>query len=184
MGLEEIYEWYINRKEFEVFRNFKLQEGQTEEVYEYLRNELFVNVANVKQDIYLNDVTLNFADILQRMRDKKLVKKVIVFSQYPITEIENQDFNRIFSGADFVLDQGSLGDIVQKYEITNDSTFVFSDSRLINEMVRLNKIDYSSILIADHYRYNYKEDNVTEIIDYESLLKTHMFHINYFENIY
>ena len=184
LGLEEIYEWYINRKEFEVFKNFKLQEGQTDEVYKYLRNELFVEVANIKPDIYLNDVTLNFVDILQRMRDKNLVKKVIVFSENPLTETEKQDFNRIFYNSDFILDHGSLEEIIQKYEITNDSTFVFSNSLLVNELLRLNKLNYSSILIADHYRYNYKEDNTTEIIDFTELLKNQIFHINYFENIY
>ena len=77
----------------------------------------------------------------------------------------------------------TIKDIIEKNNISNDSTFVFSNMNHMLELEEINKLNYSTVLIADKFGYNYKEDNETPIVDLDKLLEKNIFKFSFFNNI-
>ena len=67
-----------------------------------------------------------------------------------------------------------------KYEL--NSTFVFSDIEKVNKLHELNRLDYSSIIVCDGYRYNNKDKNTLKI-DIDELRTKAIFKIDFIDNL-
>ena len=75
---------------------------------------------------------------------------------------------------------GKFEDVISR--IPRDSTFVFSDIEKVNKLHELNRLDYSSIIVCDGYRYNNKDKNTLKI-DIDELRTKAIFKIDFIDNL-
>lgn len=188
MTVDEIYEWYVNRKHINPLLDIKLREGSLEEYFnndyknymEWSRAFLYSELDELST-LSEFDSELNFAHSLDLAAPQSMIKRSFVYSEVYNKSIEDWIYKRY---GDIVLYvYGDLGKVIEENNITSNSTFVFSDITKINKLKDINKLDYSSILLADRYRYNYDKDNKNYIIDINELYKDHIFKFDCFDDI-
>lgn len=175
---DEIYEWYINRKNINFYKDMKflLGEPPTEEIYyNMIKDQLLSN--NIFYEI---SPKLSFFNTLFYMAtiDRKLIKNIIIYSEFENKKME-EDMRKILPNTGIQFASGNFLKVIAK--VPNDSTFVFSDITKINDMANINKLEYASVLIANGYRYNY-DDNLNLKINLEELSKKIVFKYNFFQN--
>lgn len=180
----ELYEWYVNRKERNIFKNFEYigeGEGPSDKDLDELlhKNELASDIFYNTDDV---DSFLNFWHVLEKLAivEKSLIKKIYIY-----TETENPYIEKVlkeyFGNANINYVFGQLKDILKG--IPRDSTYVFSDIEKVNMLKELDKLAYSSILICDGYRYNKNKDGKLKV-DLEKESKDIIFKYAFFNGIY
>ena len=136
-------------------------------------------------DLVSQDAWLNFDLVLRNLIGDKnntgMVKKVYIWHPYYVESIEKDIHERYGGFVQFVY--GDIQDVLIKNQVTSDTTFVFSNILHVIDLIQTNLINYSSIIIADEYFYNYN-DEMEPIINFEELFKNYIFKIDFFNNIY
>ena len=77
---------------------------------------------------------------------------------------------------------GSLEDIIEKEQISENSSYVFSDLRHINTLIKTKHFELASIMIADTYWYNYDEE-FDPVVNIDELRKRFIFKLDFFNNL-
>lgn len=185
------FDWYIHRKFINPFFSVGLKPAINEllrsrgENYEEERalflNKFLYESMNKSPEMFNEDGYLNFTNTLKRLISiPNLVKKVIIYSETYHKGIDN-DIKSLY-GDNVLYTTGDLVSILNNKSIPKDTTYVFSDINKIYALIDTNRIDGSSILIADKFGYNYdKNDNVILNPEY---LQGHRFNISTFDNIH
>ena len=76
---------------------------------------------------------------------------------------------------------GKFEDLVKI--IPQDSTYVFSDIEKVNDLVKMNRLNLSCVLIANGLRYNFMENDSSKLkVDLEELSKKYIFKYSFFDN--
>lgn len=124
---------------------------------------------------------LNFSEVLSiALTKKKLIKRFVIYNEVDIPYIRDIVHNE-FKGAEFIC--GDLYDVIK--DIPRDSTYVFSDVTKVQVLCDVEKLDYSSIILSEPYKYNhigaYNSDEL--LVDINKLMKDHLFKFNAFYNI-
>ena len=100
---------------------------------------------------------------------------------FHVESIEKDIHERYGNFIQFVY--GDMQEVLIENKITSDTTFVFSNILHILNLIQTNLLNYSSIIIADEYFYNYN-DEMEPIINFEELFKDCIFKLDFFNNIY
>ena len=109
-----------------------------------------------------------------------MVKRVYVYSNDYSERLKEEIVEEYGTNVKYVT--GKISEIIKEENITNNSTFVFSDIRNILELEEANVLGLSSVVVADRYGYNY-QDEKNLIVDMERLSKENVFKLDFFNNI-
>jgi len=194
MDSDEISQFYISRKEKNIFKALKHTDYFTElfvssnpDISEKdITDDSYNLLSKLQLDAVPEIVTcnpyLNFHYVLNALKDTDLVTDIFIWSPYDSDVIRN-DITK-YKRAEFLY--GDIREVLKNPRITEDTTFVFSDIRNILALKDVGKLNYSSILIPDGYRYNYDNDERNKfVIDIDSLYaEKYIFHLTLFDNIY
>ena len=176
-----LLEWYIFRKHRNIFKNLPsiLDRDITDEEYD----KILSSSMKISENLYNIPVTLKFLSILRiLLSEPGVVKQVIIYNETEEPMIE-KSLNKYFSnlGTKVKYMHGKFNDLLTL--VPSDSTYVFSDITKVNNLVELNRLNLSCILIANGLRYNYMENDQTKLkVDLDELLKTHLFKYSFFDN--
>lgn len=191
-SVEELYEWYVKRKRVNLFHNLPIKEDAYVDIFqsdddklmEWIDEIIEGGLNNIPE--LCNGYELNFQYTLHHInKDRKILKRVIVYTPF-YSETILKDLSTTFGdGVEYVY--GDIDSVLQseKFNITSNSTFVFADAGNVYALENANLLDYSSILIADKYGYNY--NNYTDEFpkyDFLKLRKEHIFKLDFFNNIF
>lgn len=188
LSLEELYEWYVNRKFINVFMNLSMNQeyanknGITEENYEkwiYNFEKLCLKEFSDKiYNIYKIPNRLKFFDAVQSMANTDVVKRVFIYSDYKEDIIEEDIKKNFNERVQYVY--GDMVDVIKENNISRNSSFVFSDITKINDLIEAEVLSYSSIMLPSYYGYNFIDDT-TPIVDIEGLLNDTIFKFYHFD---
>lgn len=177
----ELFEWYINRKHRNIYENFPIWTDHVKITMDNFYENFLKEQMGFSDFFYKTDTTLNFNTTLKTVLEMKdLVKKVVIYSEYDNPHIR-EDIRVNYKNCTFV--SGDFKEAVTS--IPNDSTFVFSDINKLNLLAEMKKLDYSSVIICDGYRYNSLPNDKTKLLaDVELLKKIYIFKLDFFDNFY
>lgn len=187
LNLEELYEWYIQREERVVFNNLKPANGalskffdNNEENFKKFSEEFMYKEIEELDYVVKIDGLLPFHRTLNAILSTDMVMTGYVYTERYSKVIE-EDLKRILSDK-VIYVYGDLVEVLKQNKITDNSTFVFSDVTKVLKLEEAGIIDYSSILLADRYEYNYESADILRI-DMDRLTKDHIFKMDIFDNI-
>lgn len=169
MSEAELYVWYISRENRNIFKNFEITnffsslsgfDGDPNKVYDFLDNFLYIELDNLSSDILNYENKLKFYDTMRTFLNMSTVKNIYIYSENYSKLIE-EDVSSIHGKIKYVY--GDLKSVLEDNEIKSNTTFVFSDIEKINTLVELDILKFSTILMADQYRYNYDDDGELKV---------------------
>lgn len=176
---DELFEWYVNREEVNVFANFELNENYFKDIedrYEWLEDFLYKEI----DELNIMDIAIEYSlmDTLPTVSKFDVIKKVFVYSEKYSKSIESDVKEKFGSKAKYIY--GDFTKVLTENGITDSTTYILSDILKIDALVETNLIDYSSILLTDGYGYNFDEDE-NPLIDIDGLRESKIFKIFYFD---
>lgn len=176
LNADELLEWYVNRKHRNFFMDIPSKNNI--EITDKNRNELLIKGLSSMPELYSTYSELYFADALNTLSNEtNLIKKIVVYSDYNTPYLESYIHDNY--NENIIVKMGNFIDTIKN--IPNDSTFVFSDIKKVLMLEEAKKLDYSSILISNGYRYNYK--NLEDfIIPFDDIVNRHVLKYNFFDN--
>jgi hypothetical protein len=182
LSLDELYEWYVNRKYRYVFRNLPLTEEAKEKYFQndekkmshWVRNFEYQEYTAIEAAVTTN-TDLNAAEMLRMLSGDRIVKNILVYSEYDSDAIREYLSTEFGSNVRYV--HGKLEKVLEEQKVTNNSTFMLADMNKIQIIEKCGLLDYSSLVIPDGYGYNKELD-----FSIEELLNTHLFKIDFFDN--
>ena len=192
MSTVELYEWYVKRKRFNVFHNLKIREeayvnmfhSNDKEVMDWIEDLAKTSIDSIPNIV--TDYELNFDHTLKHIkRDKKILKRIMIYTPFYSESIYNDIAENYGNGIEYVY--GDLDDVLSDEEnkITSNSTFVFSDVSKIYALKNNNLLEFSSVIIADKYGFNYNDYNDDKVkYDLIELRKEILFKLDFFDNIF
>lgn len=185
MNMDELFEWYQNRRHKNVFKNipltefgkekFKVPTGMTYD--SFMDSFLYSEYENIPGIVDSNSI-LNFAKILPKLFDASLVHKIYIWSEIYSERIE-KDLENLY-GRRLTYVTGDLKSVLIRENVPNDSTYVFSNIRNILILKDANKLEKSSVIIADEFGYNMEGDS--SCINLEELASQVLFKLDFFDN--
>lgn len=176
---DELFEWYVNREEVNVFANFELNENYFKDIedrYEWLEDFLYKEI----DELNIMDIAIEYSlmDTLPTVSKFDVIKKVFVYSEKYSKSIESDVKEKFGSKAKYIY--GDFAKVLLENNISDSTTYILSDILKIDALVETNLIDYSSILLTDGYGYNFDEDE-NLLIDIDGLRESKIFKIFYFD---
>ena len=187
LDIDSLYEWYLNRKDKNIFKCLNLNDGVLESyfnndisLFDKWCDDMLYDLINKNPYFVEYDSELNFTESFQTLLQKTLVKKSYIYTEQ-YSESIKEDILKLF-GEKVIYVYGDLLDIIKENNITNNSTFVFSDIKKILYLEKANILKFSSVIIADRYGYNYKSKNEL-VIDIDRLNSEYIFKLDFFDNL-
>lgn len=186
-SVEELYEWYLNRKNKNVLWNIPLNDYVMEKIFknddsvfcewceEFLYKELDAIPGLIEQN-----TELNFYNILKMLLGKKIVKEIYIYTEYYSNTVKDYIEKNFNSNIKYV--SGNMQDVIKEEKITSNSTFVFSDITKIYELKDAGILNLSSVIIADRYAYNYVDEE-NPCIELDELYEKDVIKLDFFNNI-
>lgn len=128
-------------------------------------------------EVYRDSKLLSIGTSLSMLLTQKYVKKIYihspVYDERILTDIqESYGFNPkvIYVSGDFIGAVKQCPDTI--------TTYIINDIRLIDELIKINKVEYSNIMVADcgwNYRLTDNGGVALNIDDLDKKMKTHIF---------
>lgn len=175
-GVEELSEWYINRK-----NQNPLLDLVTDEVKENLNPyelDRFMNDQIVEHGDFITlSPLLNLGNSLYSVTGE-VVKNIIIWYPYTNKVIE-QDISDTF-GDKVKFMTGDLFTVLDN--VPQDTTYIFSDITNIDLLYEKKKLYLSSVVIPNEYRYNYIDEDTLKI-DAEEYQKEVIFKLDFFSAV-
>lgn len=182
-SISELYLWYLHRKNFNPYRDFKIIteiENFDDGFYDYLLKAHL----NTSEVYYNTNTELLFSKVLKDLlhsNDSNFLHKVIIYDEFGNSHTE-EDVKRLYH-SDSISVSFMTGDFKEVLkQVPNDSSYVLADMTRINDMIEMNRLNYSSILIPYEFDYNIDQDVMSYKVDLEDLEKEYTFKINFFKN--
>lgn len=186
-SLEELYEWYLNRKHKNILWNFPVDELVMKNIFnddesEFLKwcDKFLYNELDAIPNLLTQGTELNFYNILKMLVGKKIVKNIYVYTEYHSESVKDYIEKEFGNIVKYV--SGEIKDVIKDENITSNSTFILSDITNINEIKEAGVLNLSSIIVADRYEYNYADDN-EPALDLDYLYENDVFKLDFFNNI-
>ena len=172
-----LFEWYINRKHRNFYKDLLIpNENITDESF---CDRILESHLKLTKDFYSDSLELNFANVIRGVcNDKKLLHNIIIYTEEE-NEFIKEDIEKMYNG-NATYTSGKFEDVISR--IPRDSTFVFSDIEKINKLQEMDRLDYSSIIMCDGYRYNNKDKNTLKV-DIDELRTKSTFKIDFVDNL-
>lgn len=163
-GLCEWYKYRKNRNPFKelMYNNINISDDELDEI---LYCEL-----NTDYRFFDYSDELVFTKALNIIIRQKLVKNILIYSEKECANIKT-DINNLF-GTHVFYKYGEFKNIIET--IPNDTTFILSDINKVNIIKDNNKLNFSTIIIPNDYRYNKLNMNDFKI-DFVELNKDYVF---------
>lgn len=175
---DELYEWYLNREEANVFANFELNDNyfnDIEDRYEWLEDFLYKEIDELKVLEYA--INYSFLETIPTISNFDIIKKVFIYTERYSESIEKDIKENFGSKAKYIY--GDFGEVLNENNIKDNTTYILSDIVKIEILRENDLLKFSSILLADNFGYNYDEDDEI-LIDVEELVTDNIFKIFYF----
>lgn len=176
-GLEipGLFEWYINRENQNIFYELATKEAKMSDFIDFNKmREEFIEI--IDPEMFRLMPQWDFIDVVKQLskEDKEFIHHIKIWHPTD-SEVIKKDIELTFNGrVNFI--SGPLEEVLKN--VSNDSTFVFSDITNICVLEELGKLNYSSILIPKGYQYNKCGDKLK--IDIEEYEKNNIFKIDFF----
>lgn len=187
LNFDELYEWYINRKNQNIFKCLKLQDGVLEkffnndiEIFNKWCETVLYESIDTNEYFVKTDTELNFVDSLDMLLKVNIVNKYYIYTPIESKFIKEDIQKRFKNKITYVY--GDLKEVLKNNNITANSTFIFSDVSKVLILDEIGLLNLSSIAIADRYGYNYK-DSKNIIIDKNNISNKIVFKMDFFNNI-
>lgn len=183
MNIAELYLWYIRRKNFNPYKDFRVI-AEVENYDDNFAN--FMLEANLKSSdiFYSNDTELVFSGILKdllRENDSNFLHKVIIYEEYGNDYVKHDiEKNYHSDRIDVEYRTGNFKSILS--QIPRDSSYVISDIYRIRDLDEMDKLSYSSILIPYDFYYNIDFETKQYKLDIDALSKEKTFKLSFFKN--
>jgi hypothetical protein len=181
-GVADLLEWYIYRKHRNVFKSIGMVDG-VEELPDEGYKVLLEKAMNISEDIYQIDTNLKFLTTLRLLlTESNMVKQIIIYSEQNEPMIE-KTLSKYFSklGTKVKYMTGNFLDMVKL--IPQDSTYVLSDIEKINDLIKADKLNLSTVLITNGLRYNYLEDDPSKLkVNMDEISQKYLFKYSFFDN--
>ena len=174
-----LMEWYLNRKHRNPLYDlcyFDVDGSLSEDQIKFV-SELddMLEEALQNPSIYDIDLTTNAVPMLQHILTAEFVPRIIVY--HPVeNQYIKESIEELF-GKKAELKTGDLEDVLK--DVPDDSLYFFSNAETIPILADIGKLDYSAILVAQDYSYNWVSDN-DFVVDFDELGKGHVFKYGYF----
>lgn len=174
-----LMEWYLNRKHRNPLYDlcyFDVDGDLTDNQITFV-SELddMLEEALQNPSIYDIDLTTNAVPMLQHILTAEFIPRIVVYhpaeNQYIKESIEE------LFGKKAELKTGDLEDVLK--DVPEDSLYFFSNAETIPILADIGKLDYSAILVAQDYAYNWVSDD-DFVVDFDELEKDHVFKYGYF----
>ena len=173
---DDLATWYYSRKNqnplFDLIPEDRISVTNFDKVDEFMDIQIRDNPILIDGSSQLNFVHV----IRSLMTDSILVPKVYIWYPYDNPNVKS-DVDKLFENKNVEFVHGDISKCLK--DISNDSTFVFSDITNILVLEELGKLDMSSILLPVDFKYNLDEDE-NRLINIEQLQNDHTFKVNYF----
>lgn len=162
-----LMEYYFNRE----YRNpivdlWRSDEKPIDKLDQFLNDEMNNPI------FFKNSLETNIVQMIKNVTKNKLVKNLIVYSDVYNQFMEEDIMNKFGKDTKYV-----TGDF--KTAVSNtpgDTTFIFSDVSHIIDLLEIDKLKLSSIMIPSDYRYNYTDGSKKSfIIDIPKLASEYVF---------
>lgn len=193
MNESDLFYWYVNRKHQnplldlpmtdEALRSFINENNEVDEERRIKWCNDFLNKEIAQEslhEIYDYVGSLNFYYILFNIKTRcTFLNNIIVYTEDYNPNVEKK-LNIEFDNSIRVVH----GDLKEALKLTpTDTTYVFSDIKKMLVLRDTNKLNYSSVIIADRFNYNYKDvDSEDTIIDIDEEFKDNIYKIDFFDN--
>lgn len=176
----ELFEWYLYRDEINVFKNFELDEDafkDIEDEFDWLDDFFYKEIDTLN----ILDIAIKYKiyETLPSICNQDLIKNVYVYTDNYSSAIENDIKENFGIKATYIY--GDFVEALKRYNITNDTSYILSDILKINDLKENNLLEYSSILLAEGYGYNFVDGE--PLIDLDELMDNTLFKIFYFNPI-
>ena len=175
---DELYEWYLNREEANVFANCELNENYFKDIedrYEWLEDFLYKEIDELQVLEYA--INYSFLETIPTISNFDIIKKVFIYTERYSESVERDIKENFGSKAKYIY--GDFGEVLKENNIKDNTTYILSDIIKIEILRENDLLKFSSILLADNFGYNYDEDDEL-IIDVEELATDNIFKIFYF----
>ena len=175
---EELYEWYINREEANIFANLELNDEYFKDIedrYEWLEEFLYKEIDNFHT--LENGIKYTLLDTLPTVANFDIIKRVFIYTEKYSYDIECEIREKFGKKAKYIY--GDFEEVMKTNNIGDSTTYILSDIVKVNTLHEMGIIKFSSILFADNFGYNYDEDDEL-YIDIEELAGDNLFKIFYF----
>lgn len=167
-------EWYFLREHRNPLENFPLLDDSVS------RSDLNDIVDTWMDDpdvVRTKSVQLAFVESLWRLVYLcNVVEEIVIYSRKPYMLIAEDIADLFHDKVRYMT--GELEEIIPL--LPEDTTYIFSDIQAINTLLKLNRLNYSSVLVPEEYQYNYNGDELK--VDIKELLKTHIFKFGLISN--
>ena len=171
-----LWEWYQTRKHKNILFELLPEEKKgviTNENLEKTLNEIILAIDDKGIRMAPN---LQFAHVIKRLEDSPdIVREIKIWYPYE-NEVVMNDVKKTYEKSHIKFVSGPIDEALK--DIGNNTTYVFSDMTNILVLDELEKLNYSSVIVAGGYRYN--ENNGEPKVNVESLQEDNMFKFNMF----
>lgn len=183
---DELFEWYYSRKYKNILWNIPLKQGILENTFKndvvnfYKWCDVFINQeTNSYPEIFLKG-HLNFYNILSIFAQQSMVKKIYVWSEFENNAIRD-DIDKSFGSKVSYVFGLNLQQLLVEHKISSNSTFVFSNINNITSIKDADLLNYSSIVLAEYFGYNYDKNKYN--INIDKLREKYLFKFDTFDNL-
>lgn len=167
LGELELYEWSIHRKN----RNPLKELLKNPDISDLELDNLFHMLMHTDDRLFELSVPLYIYSVIPMLYYQKMVKRIMVYYEHESQFIRN-DISKIVDGYSPEFVSGDFEDIVRDMPI--DVTYILSDIDKITALININRLDFSTVIIPQEYRYN-KKNMVDYKLDFTKLDKTHVY---------
>ena len=174
LDINELLVTYINRRYRNVYQNFFI--GNANEIDLEQFDEILENQIQSNSIFYDIELALSIPRAISIMLATKIAKRICIYHPYYNEYIE-KDIKDTYGEGKCEFVYGKLEDVLN--DIPEDTTYIFSDIYKIQTLIDMDRIDFSTVLLAGEYKYNFDE-NGNEIINTEMLQEQHTLHFSYF----
>ena len=175
---DELLFWYVSRDHINPLEDLLIDKSMIDSktLSDFLHTETAKPDALSLYVYPYNDLSMN--KFLERLLAENFAKKIIIWNPVKNKNIE-QEINTIFHDRKKILSfaYGELKDFVP--DLSQDITYVFSNIKHVQELLAINRLDFSSIAVPYEYNYNYdKEGNL--LLPITEMQKKNLFKFNLF----
>lgn len=182
----ELFEWYVHRVHQNFFMDLRcIPPFPSEEAYHEFMNKIQYDSLQLKE-LFRFPFVLNAQSILQGVLSmySDIVKHIYIYEgsgdANPFLE---EEIKQNIPGKEYIFLHGDFEECIK--DINRDATYMISDIEKLQTIYDIGRLECASVLIADGYRYNYKEDDpLTLKVDIPKLQKEVPCKISFFNNLY
>ena len=173
--VQEMLEWYINRKSRNIFECFPLLLDK-DSIPDGFFTDSLNNYLEMTDEIFAGHELAIVPTIAKLAVHNTIVKNIIIYNEVYNKNIEEDIANIFPESVKFVW--GDFKEILP--QINKDTTFIFSDMNKLNIMAEMNLLNYRSVILAQNFKYNINKDG-TYKANIEDLMSKFEFNLAYLQ---